>query len=93
MLFSRVDLILVQVLMDIDRTEEKGATRKRIRRHLRDHELRDLITNNASKVDQAQAIACFRAEEIRSGAEHRDMDREVALSAIQRNPFRWEVSG
>ena len=79
--------------MDIDRVAEDEGVRKRIKRHLREYELRHVATNHASKLDQVLAIACYRAEEIRAAAEHRAMSMEVALAAFEQNPFRWTARG
>ena len=84
---------LIQVLLDIERVQEEGAPKKRIKPHLPERALRNAALKHSSKLDQVLAIACYRAEEIRAGAEHRDMNMEVALAAFEQNPFRWAARG
>ena len=78
-----------EVLVDIDRAPKEDAPRKRIKPHLREQPLRDAAQKHGAKLDQAMAIACYRAEEIRAGEEKCEMNLDIALAAFAENPFRW----
>ena len=75
--------------MDIDPTAKEDSPRKRIKPHLREHLLRNVAQKHGAKLDQAMAIACYRAEELRAAEENRDMSMQIAFAAFEGNPFRW----
>ena len=79
------------MLKDITGIGEEAHTRKRIKPHLREHELRDVATNHAAKLDRLLALASYRAEEIRAADGRRPMDMAVALAGFEGNPFRWQA--
>ena len=81
------------MLKDITGIGEEAHTRKRIKPHLREHELRDVATNHGAKLDRLLALASYRAEEIRAADGRRPMDMAVALAGFEGNPFRWEARG
>ena len=78
---------------DINAVLEEGAPRKRIRTHLRESALQNLMAKKPSKLDQLLAVAAYKAEEIRADTEQRPMDEEAASAGFEQNPFRWETEG
>ena len=58
----------------------EGSARKRIKAHLRESELRNLVLENQIRYEQLLAIAHYKAEEFRATSEQRDFNAEVALS-------------
>ena len=60
------------MLKDIGGLGEEVPARKRIKRHLKEHELRNVAKSHASLLDRVMAIAAFRAEEIRGADGLRD---------------------
>ena len=70
---------------DIDVTTE-GSARKRIKAHLRESELRTLVSENQVRFGQLLAIANYRAEELRAAHEQREVNEDVALSYFEASP-------
>ena len=75
---------------DINAVLEEGAPRKRIRTHLRESALQNLMAKKPSKLAQLLAVAAYKAEEIRADSEQRPIDDEAALARFEQNPFRWQ---
>ena len=69
----------------------EGSARKRIKAHLRESELRTLVSENQVRFQQLLAIANYRAEEMRAAHEQRDVNDEVALSHFEPIPWQWDV--
>ena len=80
-------------MKDISAILEEGAPRKRIRTHLRESALQNLMAKKPSKLDQLLALAAYKAEEVRADAQERPMDEEAALAGFEQSPFRWEAQG
>ena len=80
-------------MKDISAILEDGAPRKRIRTHLRESALQNLMAKKPSKLDQLLAVAAYKAEEIRAHTEQTPMGEEAAFAGFEQNPFRWETEG
>ena len=86
-------MIVAEVVKDIIAVLEEGAPRKRIRTHLRESALQNLMAKKPSKLDQLLAVATDKAEEIRANTDQNRMDEEAAFAGFEQNPFRWETRG
>ena len=86
-------IVVVEVVRNVTAVVEESAPRRRIRKGLRESELRKLAAAESSKLDQLLAIAAFKAEEIRAEAQAVLIDEEAARARFEQNPFRWEAQG
>ena len=71
----------------------EGSARKRIKAHLRESELRNLVSENQVRFQQLLAIGNYRAEELRAKLEQREVNEEAALSYFEPSPWNWDSEG
>ena len=71
----------------------EGSARKRIKAHLRESELRNLVSENQVRFQQLLAIANYRAEELRAKLDQREVNEEASLSYFEPSPWKWHVVG